>query len=69
MLKVGDKVKVINYDYPYVIGKEGVITEVRGKGQDFPYRVDFYDTWLPFKANEIELLVVKGQQLLFSFME
>ena len=71
--KIGDKVRLINYFETGLNGSIGFISEVRKPGICFPYRVDFrsslpHSFWLPVRADEIEKVSTKGQQLLFSFM-
>lgn len=68
-LKVGDKVKLINYFEPLLNGNIGIIIEVRKLGREYPYKIDFSSFWLPVRRDEIEKVAIKGQQILFSFME
>lgn len=74
-LKVGDKVRIIKNPHDRILGSEGVITEVRPPEREFHYKGFFYNTHTkknfhyPFKDNEIEKINIKGQQLLFDFMD
>ena len=73
---IGDKVKIIANDNGSddYIGRVGIIIETDRIKQrismDWDYRCEFDDgDSYPFNLQEIEKVVTKGQQLLFSFME
>ncbi len=68
--KVGDIIKYINPIPPHFTGQMGVIEEVRGRGKMYPYKILFDNgIWYPVLASDIEKIPIKGQQLLFAFME
>ena len=73
-LKIGDKVRIIKNSYDWTLGSEGVLTEVRPPEGEYHYRGIFYDIHTkksfhyPLRDDEVEKIVTKNQQLLFSFM-
>ena len=72
--KIGDKVKIVNFHDEKVIGKTGIIIEIDDSWSEYNYIIKWdiipfpYNETIPLYENEIEHVVVKGQQLLFSFM-
>ena len=71
--RVVDKVKVIEARGDYT-GKFGIICEVRGPERSYKYAAYFNGNrwdWQPFRPKDIEKIpsYVKGEQLLFSFMD
>ena len=68
--KLRDKVKLIHFPYKSMVGQIGVVIEVRSCGYSFPYKVKFSDFFRPAVfEKEIELVLIKNQQLEFPFME
>ena len=70
--KVGDTVKVIkSHDFPNMVGKIYKVTVVQSLNTMFCCRVQqLPNPWNPLMFEyEIEKVAVKGQQLLFPFME
>jgi len=74
-LKIGDKIRITKSPYSWIRGGEGVIVEVRPPNREYHYKVYLYikeekgSFYYPVKDGEIEKIIPKGQQLLFSFME
>ena len=69
--KIGDKVKLVGNLYwvdRYYTNKVGTVIEVVINGS-FPYIVGVDTAKIPVDEREMEKVVTKGQQLLFSFME
>lgn len=67
--KIGDEVKLISFPYHKMIGKIGVVIEVRSFGRDFPYRIRIDNFFNPaVLEHEIEKVPTKNQQLIFEFM-
>ena len=69
--KVGDKVKLVGSVFwveRYYTNKIGTVTEVVINGP-FPYIVSVDTVKIPVNECEMEKVNIKGQQLLFSFME
>jgi hypothetical protein len=71
MFKIGDKIKVISKIWwidKYLTNKVGTVTKIDTSG-GFPFTISIGEMSVPVDGNEIEKVVIKGQQLLFSFME
>lgn len=71
-LKVGDKVKIVNFIHRHRIGQVGVIIETYFEefpDTKFPYRVGIGLWNCPMMESELELALRKGEQLTFAFME
>ena len=68
--KTGNKVKLVGSVFwvdRYYTNKIGTVTEVTTNGS-FPYIVSVDTVKIPVDEREMEKVVIKGQQLLFSFM-
>ena len=69
--KVGDKVKLVGSVFwveRYYTNKIGTVTEVVINGS-FPYIVSADTVKIPVNECEMEKVNIKGQQLLFPFMD
>lgn len=73
--KVGDKVKLVNFEYPSENGKVGVIIQIYKSHTSplltikYPYKVKIDEKFSPpVEESEIDFYQKKGEQLLFPFM-
>ncbi len=63
--KVGDKIKLVDYEYSSENGRTGTIIKVYEASVKFPYRVRISDKFSPpVKESEIDFHRKIGEQLL-----
>ena len=68
--KVGDEVKIISGPIPNKIGEIGYVLNIYPPGSTFQYRIRVGNYWsCPMYEYEVKPVLIKGQQLLFSFMD